>query len=241
MKKHIAALFAVLALASCSKEEKKGNLQISGNVKGLKKGTLYLKKLSDTTLVTIDSMSIDGDSHFSTATDIAEPEVLYLFLDRGKTTSIDNALPFFAEPGKMTIDTDLETFYAKAKITGSKNQKLWEDYKTVKSRFVSQELEVQAKDLEAQIKKQALPATEVAKYESALKRRFLYTANFAITNKDFEVAPYVILSETPNLGLDFLKQVVESMSPKVAKSKYGKMLKDLYEERKKTEAPVAMN
>ncbi len=239
MKKSLAALFALTILASCSKEEKKGNLEISGNIKGLNKGTLYLKQVQDTVLVNIDTIVIDGKSDFKTAVDIKEPEVLYLFLDRGETASIDNSLPFFAEAGKMTIDTDLETFYAKAKITGSENQKLLDEYKAVKARFIDQEMEIKVKDMEASIKKKELPATELAKYESALKRRYLYTANFAVSHKDKEIAPYVIVAETPNLGLPFMKQVLDALTPKVAESKYGKILKQLYEERLKLETPVA--
>ncbi|RZJ70893.1 DUF4369 domain-containing protein [Flavobacterium sp.] len=241
MKKTLAALFAFTILASCSKEEKKGNLEISGTIKGLKKGTLYLKQIQDTVLVNIDTIVFDGKSDFKTAVDIKEPEMLYLFLDRGETASIDNSLPFFAEPGKMTIDTDLETYYAKAKITGSKNQQLLEEYNQIKSRFVGQELEIKVKDMEAQIKNKTLPDTEIAKYESAMKRRYLYTANFAINHKDSEIAPYIVIAETPNLGLPFMKQVIDAITPKIAASKYGKILKQLYEERLKLETPVAMN
>ena len=51
--------------------------------------------------------------------------MLYLFLDRGQTKSIDNSLPFFAEPGNIKIETSLKHFFADAKITGSKNHDLW--------------------------------------------------------------------------------------------------------------------
>ncbi|MBD3582407.1 DUF4369 domain-containing protein [Flavobacterium selenitireducens] len=241
MKKTFAALAGLVLLASCANEEKKGNLEISGNIKGLKKGTLYLKQLQDTLLVDIDTIAIDGDSNFKTAVNIAEPEMLYLFLDRGKTASVDNSLPFFAEPGKMVIDTDLETYYAKAKITGSENHKFLEEYNKVKSRYVNQELEIKVKDMEASIRNITLPETEIAKYENILKKRYLYTANFALTHKDHEIAPYLVIAETPNLGLGFMKQIIDAMSPKVAQSKYGKLLKQLYDERLKTEMPVASN
>lgn len=241
MKKTLAALAGLLLLAACAKEEKKGNLEITGNIKGLKKGTLFLKQLQDTILVNIDTIAIDGDSSFKTAVNIAEPEMLYLFLDRGETASIDNSLPFFAEPGKMTIDTNLDTYYAKAKITGSKNQSLLEEYNMVKKRYVDQELEITVKDIEASIRNKTLPDTEIAKYEGALKRRYLYTANFALTHKDLEIAPYVVVAETPNLGLGYIKQILDGLSPKVAASKYGKLLRQLYNERAKTETPVAMN
>lgn len=239
MKKTTAAFAGLLLIASCSKDEKKGSLEIAVNIKNLKKGTLYLKQLRDTALVNIDTITIDGESRFTTAVDIKEPEMLYLFLDRGETASIDNSLPFFAEPGKMTIDTNLDTYYAKAKITGSENQKLLEEYNTVKARYVGQELEIKVKDLEASLKNKTLPETEITKFENALKRRYLYTANFAINHKDREIAPYLILTETPNLGLDFIKKVLDALTPKVAQSKYGKLLQQLYDDRLKAESPVA--
>jgi len=42
---------------------------------------------------------------------------------------------FFAEPGTINIDTNLDSFISSAKITGSKNQELYEEYKKINSRF----------------------------------------------------------------------------------------------------------
>ena len=131
MKKILFA-FATLALISCNEEKStEGNLHIKGNIKGLKQGTLYVQKIVDTALVAIDTIAIKGNSNFESHLTIDSPEMLYLFLDRGETNSIDNNIMFFAEPGNMTIDTNLEKFFADAKITGSKNQKLFEDYKKI--------------------------------------------------------------------------------------------------------------
>jgi hypothetical protein len=37
---------------------------------------------------------------------------------------LDNNLLFFAEPGDISIETNLENYIADAKVTGSKNQDL---------------------------------------------------------------------------------------------------------------------
>ena len=126
MKNSIIALISLLIITSCSKKEET-NLQITGNIKGLQKGTLYLKRLGDSTYITLDSMKIDGKSVFESNINLKSPEMLYLFLDRGTSKSGDNNLMFFAEPGKINIDTDLEFFYSKAKITGSKNNELYDN------------------------------------------------------------------------------------------------------------------
>ena len=66
-----------------------------------------------------------------------------------------------------------------------------------------------------------------------IKRKYLYTTNFAVNNGDYEVAPYVALAEIYDINLKFLDTIQKSMSPKVAKSLYGKKLNEYIAERKK--------
>ena len=63
------------------------------------------------------------------------------------------------------------------------------------------------------------------------KREYLYTTNFALNHKMFEVAPFVTLSNIANVNLNYLDTIQKSMTPKVAKSLYGKKLIQLYKER----------
>ena len=140
MRKSISALFSILVLVSCTDKKSTKSFVLTGNIKGLKSGTVYIQRIKDTILVAIDTIKIDGDSHFTSEFDLQSPEMLYLFLDRGVTNSVDNNIPFFAEKGKMTIETSLDFFTADVKITGSKNQELYEEYKKVVSRYVDQDL-----------------------------------------------------------------------------------------------------
>lgn len=236
MKNSILALFSLCLIVSCSEKKSDTNLQITGNIKGLKKGTLYIKKLEDTTLVLLDSIKIDGNSAFESNLNIKSPEMLYLLLDRGLSNTMDNSLMFFAEPGKINIDTDLEYFYAKAKITGSKNQELYDAYKKVNSRFNDQQLSLTEERLNA-IKRNQTNALEEndTKYDAIIKRKYLYAINFAVTNKDYEVAPYIALSEISDATTKYLDTIQKSMSPKVSKSKYGVMLTKYVADRKKQE------
>ena len=233
MRKSILAVCCLMIAAACSDKEKSGNLEITGNIKGLKKGTLYIQRLQDTMLVAVDTIELKGDSSFETALQIDSPEMLYLALDRGVTSTIDNNLMFFAEPGKMTINTELETFYANAKIDGSKNHELYEEFKKVKSRFTNTELELTAEVLNAYKDGKSVSVDEKAKANT--KRRYLYTVNFALNNKNHEVAPYVALSEIPDANIKFLDTIQKSMSKEVAASKYGKLLTEYVAERKKQE------
>ena len=56
---------------------------------------------------------MNGDSKFESDLNLASPEMLYLFLDRGVTNSLDNNISFFAEPGNINIDTNLESYIVK--------------------------------------------------------------------------------------------------------------------------------
>jgi hypothetical protein len=233
IKKTITALVVLVAFSSCSEKESTKNLQITGNIEGFKKGTLYIQKVQDTVLVPLDTIKIDGDSHFTAELDIDSPEMLYLFIDRGVTNSIDNNLPFFAEPGKINIETTLSFFSSASKITGSKNQELYDEYKYVVSKYTDQDLDLIKKRFETKNEAELEKITK--QQESLLKRKYLYTTNFAVNHSDYDVAPYLAVSEIYNINLKYLDTIDKSMTPNVAKSLYGKQLKQLIAERKKTE------
>ncbi len=243
MKKSIIAFAAIALLASCSKKnESPDNLHITGNIKGLKKGTLYIQRIVDTSLVAIDSIKIDGNATFERDIKLESPEMLYLFLDRGVTNSMDNNILFFAEPGNINIDTNLDNFISSAKITGSKNQELYEEYRKINSRFNDESLALVEPRFKAMKRNDQKAIDSLnAKQESNIKRKYLYATNFALNNKDHEIAPYIALAEIYDINIKFLDTIQKSMTPKVAQSLYGKKLTKYVADIKKQEqkAPTA--
>ena len=236
MKKFIALATIVLLFACSKSDNKTGNVELSGNVEGLKQGKLYIQKLKDTNLVIVDSIIISGESSFETKFQIDEPQMLYMFLDRGTTESIDNSIHFFAEPGKMKIETTLNGFYSNAKISGSENQKVYENFLKIKSKFNDEKLELLEKELKNNNTKNALFTEEINnKRDKLTVRKYFATANFALVNKQYEVAPYLALTEIPDASLILLDTINKTLSPKVAKSLYGKELAKWINERRKTE------
>lgn len=225
MKKSIIAFATLLLITSCSEKESKTNLHITGNIKGLKKGTLYIQRVVDTALVAIDTINIDGSAAFESDLDLKSPEMLYLFLDRGVTNSLDNNILFFAEPGKINIETSLDSYLSSAKITGSKNNDLFEEYKKINSRFTDENLTLIEKKFNA-IKNNNTKAIDSlnAKQDANTKRKYLFATNFAINNRNYDVAPYIALSDIYDINIKYLDTIQKSMSPKVAQSLYGKKL-----------------
>lgn len=235
MKRSLLALMALVLLTACNNNDHgDANLHITGNIKGLKQGKLYIQRVVDTALVAIDTIVINGKSSFESHLKIDSPEMLYLFLDRGQTNSIDNSLPFFAEPGNMKIETSNDEFFYRAKVTGSKNQKLYEDFQQMKTRFTNDNLALVEKNLEATKNSDVKQLDSIAaKADQLLRRRYLFTANFALNNAKSEIGPYIALSEIADVNIKYLDTIQKSMSPEVAKSLYGKMLTKYVAERKK--------
>ncbi|MDI9310136.1 MAG: DUF4369 domain-containing protein [Limnohabitans sp.] len=219
----IAALSLVLFTACGDEKLAENEVLITGNVKGLKKGKLFIQKIEDTTLVALDTITLNGDSHFESKIKLDSPEMLYIFVDRGVTNSVDNNLLFFAEPGKINVETELEFFLGKAKVTGSKNQELYDEYKGIISQFNDEQLKLLKEQiLGTKGNKNYSAEANKTKQDQLLKRRYLYAANFAMTHADFEVAPYIALTDIYDMQPKYLETIHSKMTKKVADSKYGK-------------------
>ncbi|WP_346883971.1 DUF4369 domain-containing protein [uncultured Algibacter sp.] len=220
--KRFSLLCLALLIISCGQKEK--DLIVKTTIKGLKKGTVYLKKVEDTTLITVDSLSINGDhTTFELYSTLKSPEMFFLYLD--KNGSENERISFFADKGITEIKTTLKNFVYDAKIKGSKQQKILEDYKLVISKMNNRNLELIKENFEAQKNKDTLKINAIKKEaDNYTKRKYYFTANFAINNKDSEVAPYLALSEIYNAKFSLLDTINKSLTPKVKASKYGKAL-----------------
>ncbi|KOS06301.1 hypothetical protein AM493_09845 [Flavobacterium akiainvivens] len=243
MKKLLLAVAAVLVLASCEKKEEAApagtNVHITGNVKGFKQGKLYLARENDSAYTVIDTITINGNSAFESHLKLDSPEMLYLFIDRVSTNSLDNKLQVFAEPGDIKIETTLEGFYANAKVTASENQKLWEEYLTHKKRLNDRKLDLIKEQYEADIKKNKAKSDSLAKkIDRNMVSMYLAAANFAVNHADKEIAPYLGVAEIPNINLKYLLMIDEKLTPKMKSSLYGKQLAKLIEFRKKNDPVV---
>lgn len=226
MKRILYTLICLLIL-SCGNETP--NLTITGKVIGLKKGTLYLERIQDTSVVVIDSMVVNGEPEFMLNAKINEPEVLYLSLNSNSEEF--PRISFFADEGTTTIQTTLKRFYHDAKIEGSEQQKLLSDYYTNKKKYSDRNLELIKAEFEAQ--NDSVKLDSIRKVSgSLLKSRYLYAINYAMNNKESEVAPYIALSEVSNANIKYLDTLYNVLPKHIASSKYGKQLSEFIIERK---------
>ena len=227
--KKLIILTLVLIFASCANNN--NNLTVKGNVKGLKKGTIYLSRALDSSYQVLDSTVLNGTSNFELKSNIEEPEVLFLIFD--DNSSKENYINFFADKGEVEINTTLKRFAYDYKVNGSKQQAKLDEFLKNSKRFNDTRLDLIKLQFEAISKGDSIKADSLKTLaEQNIKRKYLYTINFAINNKDSEVAPYITLTEVYDANITYLDTVYKVLPENIANSKYGKTLKTFFEERK---------
>jgi hypothetical protein len=234
MKKIIMVTVLAIIIISCGDSSTENTMTVTGNVKGLKKGTLYLQHIVDTTLVTVDSLVVEGDGNFSFSTELESPELFYLYLDKKDNNSINDRITFFGEPGTITIKTNWNTFDLNAKIEGSKSNDQLREYMEVMSKFNTKNLEYAKLSMDPKIQSDSIAFDSLQNLtDKNVKRGYLYAINFALNNPDSYVAPYIAVKEVSDANLKYLDSINNSLTDGVANSKYGRELKAHIENLKK--------
>lgn len=229
MRRFFTLLLVTGLLVACSEST---NFTVSGTVKGLKKGTLYLQRIQDTALINIDSIVVDGDPEFEFSLTIDEPEVLYLHLDKVDASGYDDRILFFAEPGEMNITTSLKNFEGFAAVMGAENQMRWTEFQKMNQKFNDKNVDLIKGSYDAQV---SGVQEDILKYDDSLQRllrsKYRYTGQFASTHADLEMAPFLILSQIPDANVTYLDTIYKRFPNKIKRSKYGKQLEKLIQER----------
>ncbi len=226
MKKEFLIFNLLILTFSCSTNETK--MIVSGNIDGLKKGTLYLQKQQDSIIVSIDSIFVEGNSNFKLETEINEPDIYYLYLDKNDGDSLNDIITFFGNNGKINIKTALKNFDSSYEISGSKNTELLQEYFSIIRKFNLQNLDLLEIFYKAQIENNQAKIDSVnTQIENLIKRKYLYTLNFATNNSEFEISPYIAVSQIADANKEFLLKLYDTLPEKIKKSKYGKILQTL--------------
>lgn len=203
---------------SCSKEQK--NMRVSGRIKGLQKGTVYLEKIKDTALIKVDSVTLFNKETFLLQDDIKSPEMYFISLSGTK-----NIIPFFAEKGDIIIDADIDNLAKKTKIKGSKNQELLEKYQEYITEFNNLRLNYLKAKFDAYKAKDSFLIKAAEKnIERVNKRQYRYTLNYCFNHANYEIAPYLTLTNLYDLSPKYMDTIINKMPDSIKQSKYGKKL-----------------
>ncbi len=223
MKNNIWILVFSIILFSCSKKNN-DNFIVKGKIIGLKKGTIYLEKIENQKLIAIDSIFInDGTEEITFSNSIKESEIYILSLDKSNAKQVS----FFGEPGTINITTNLQKFYFKAQISGSKQQDLLEKHDGYIKKISDKNLDLIKEKFEAQKKNDLQKAAKIQlQYNQNLKRQYLFSANYAITHKDKAIAPFIAYSRMQKATTSLKQKIYDALTPEIKNSKYGLLLKE---------------
>ena len=219
----IKLLLIILLILGCKNEKEQININVS--IDGFKKGKIYLQKIKDSALVNLDSMFVNSKKPILLKSQIESPEIFYINLD---ITKKDNKIAFFAEKGDIKIVTNLKKFNTEFEISGSSNDSIYRIYLSVIRKFNNNRLDLIKLSFDNSKNKDSVAVIR-GKLESLNKRQYMYSLNFAVTNGNYHVAPYIALSEFSGSEKILLDTIKTSLSNEVLNSKYGQMLNELIE------------
>jgi hypothetical protein len=200
-------------------------MTVKVNVENLKKGNVYLQKVSDSTLINIDSIFLKKNESIILKYKIDSPELFYLNLD---ISNIENRIEFFGEKGEININTSLEKFNSDFNITGSSADSIYRDYLSVIKKFNNQRLDLIKLSFDVAKTQTNDSLIKVQNQINLLdKRQYLYNLNYAVSNGNSYISPLIAINEFSDSGKIVLDTIKNSMSNKVLDSKYGKIFNDI--------------
>lgn len=220
MKKYLLFI-SIFLLSACSQTNKK--MTVNGSIKGLQKGTIYLQHVEETKYVTLDSLIMNSTENFELGCNLEEAEMLFISLS--KDINADR-ISFFGSK-ETKINTTLKGFTFDAEIEGGAQQELLESYYENMDRFNYQKLELIKNKIIAQKESDQELVKEIQlKIDNSIKRSYLYSINFAINNKNSEVAPYLAVAEVYDANVRYLDSINSVLPENIASSKYGIILQN---------------
>ena len=228
INKILLLLLSITITYSCNNSESNNYMSVSGKIDGLRKGKLYLQQFVDSVFVSIDSTVVNNEFEFNLGTEIIEPDIYYLYLDKVDGDSVNDRIKFFGDSGEITVNSRLITFNSNAEISGSKNQTLMEEYQLIIRKFNLENLDLLEIYYDSQINGNNKRFDSVNDaINNLIKRKYLYSLNFATTNADYEISPFILTTEVPDANKELLKQVYDKFNDSIKVSKYGKLLMEI--------------
>jgi hypothetical protein len=178
--------------------------------------------MNDTALFSVDSVDVFGDGNFKLTDNVISPEMYYLTF-KGNTN--EKRILFFGNKGTITLNDNIDTFGFDTEIIGSENQVVLNKFTKINDKFKNQRLQFIKKEFDAIKSKNADSIAKVkTDFDRMIRRKYLFTTNFALTNSGSEAAPYIALTELYDANIKLLDTINKSLSEKVKNSTYGKRL-----------------
>ena len=216
--------FLFVMIIGCGTKTDSYNVNLE--VKGLKKGKLILKKIIDTSFVKLDSFIVNSGNKINFNVESQDSEMLFIDLNLNDNSDV-KTLNFFYEKNDIDIITSLDNYGFEIKVNGSKNDSLYRDYIAINKKFNNQKLDLFQKTFENKNSNNLDSLKIIEKLVVNInKRQYLHNANFAVRNSNYELSPFIALTDLFD-SKNMLDTIYKSLNTKIKNSKYGKELKSV--------------
>ncbi len=217
----------IITMFSC-KTDKQNKDILQGQIVGLKKGTVYLNRVENDTLIAVDSVSVKGDDSFTFDLTPYEPQLMAVTL---KEDTDREYILMFTDDTVNLLKTSLRKYGVEKVLSGGENFRKWQEYKQILRQYNDKKLDLIKEEVEAVRQKDSQLHNQVKEQLFSLeKRRIKYALNFSISNKHLPVGAYVALKELTS-SRRLLDTVYKSLNPDIRQSLYGQKIKRLLNEK----------
>ncbi len=222
MKKYSILLLLVF---SCNINQE--NFELSGKIHGDTNSAIYLiESNNNDEEIILDSTGIDYSSSFLLKSYIKEPQILTLRLGESNVNEIE----FFAETGKMRLNTSNKRFQFDAKFLGSKQQSNLDEFNSYLIKFEEEDIDLLDHQIQQSIKgnQKEIDSISILR-EKNYKRKILFIINYITNKKEEIISPYLALKYNKEIKSDYLSEIYNSYNKEILESKYGIELKKILE------------
>mgnify|MGYP000844587076 FL=1 len=244
MKKILLLVAVAVALYSC-KNLAEGEYEITGTVKGMKTGLVFLEKQSPMGMgqQAIDTVKI-VDGKFEIKGKTTEPEISFIQIDK-----VNGKVPFILEGGEIEITVDKDSVF-KSKLAGTYSNeefsKFNDESNKIQKKLQKTVMDFQMKNMavmnEAQKNNDTVIMNRLRKeYEIIQKPITDYTFGYPKTHPKSFISVLIIqmMANNPKYAKD-IDGLYKSLDPSLQKTKPGKSIKEnIAASKKKPAAPIA--
>lgn len=223
MKRFFIALFALVAFVACNNsqnEEVQSGFNLNGTINGFDSSYVYLQKVIDGSLKTIDSV-LCTNGNFNFKGEVGFPEMYYLNLgDRKHTTS------FFIENSEIKMMATYDSL-ENISITGSKSHNEFKQYQDEVLPFDNK-----IKDLYKQYEEarndgnESLMAQIDSTWEALDADKNSFVKNYIGNHNKSVVSPYILRRIAYSLNVDELDSMVNVLDTTLKSSVYYQSMSD---------------
>jgi hypothetical protein len=222
MKHLLLSLSAIALLASCNSTSE--NTEVTISINGLKKGTVYLQKITEAGLINLDSVESNGKETLNLGLNLNHPELIYAYLDKADGSTFNDRLAIFAEPGEIHISTSLTNFENDAVIKAGEEHEAFKNLQEMLSRFNKKDFELMQLAQTDRINDDRFVDSIVKQSNSNNIKRYQFIANYALSNPNKYVSAYLVTSEGEELNPKWKDSIFNNFSEAIKKSTYGQQL-----------------